>query len=65
MIPNLRTIAGALAVTDGAATAGYIVKLDGSYFAYSADQILIGEYSTQRAAMRAIPTRENMEPTTT
>jgi hypothetical protein len=62
MIPNPRTTVGALAVTDGHFTAGYVVKLDGSYFAYGADEVLIGEYSTQRAAMRAIPTRKNTEP---
>lgn len=63
MIPNPHTAAGALAVADGHVTVGYVVEHDGSFFAYGADQILIGEYSTQRAAMRAIPIRKNTEPT--
>ncbi len=62
MIPNPRTTPGALAVTDGHDTAGYVIEHDGSFFAYGADQILIGEFPTRRAAARAIPTKENTEP---
>jgi hypothetical protein len=63
MIPNPRTAAGALAVADGHVTVGYVIAQDGSYFAYGADQVLIGEFKSQRAAMKSIPTKENTEPT--
>jgi hypothetical protein len=52
-IPNPRT-PGALAVTDGTTCIGYIVH-DDTYFAFDADNVLIGEYATQREAMRAMP----------
>jgi hypothetical protein len=45
----------ALAVTDGQDCIGHIVARDGSYFAFGADDILLGEFSTQREAMRALP----------
>jgi hypothetical protein len=65
MIPNPRTAATALAVTDGCTTVGYIVECDGSYFAYGADQVLIEEFESQHAAVRSIPTKENTQPTVT
>ena len=53
-IPNAH-VPEALAVTDGQDCIGHIVARDGSYFAFGADDILLGEFSTQREAMRAIP----------
>ncbi len=53
-LPTARTSV-ALAVTDGHNTIGYVIEHDGSYFAYGADQILIGEFKTRREAVRAIP----------
>jgi hypothetical protein len=47
---------GALAVTDGAVTVGSIVVCDGSFFAFDYAGVLAGQYPTQIAAMRAIPT---------
>jgi hypothetical protein len=58
-IPNPHT-PGALAVSDGTTCIGHIVHA-GSYFAFDADDILIGEYATQREAMRAIPIKECLE----
>ena len=53
----------ALAVTDGTTTVGAIVPHDGSYFAFDVDDVLVGEYATQREAMRAIGSCENRETT--
>jgi hypothetical protein len=52
-IPNPHA-PGALAVTDGTTCIGHIVH-DGAYFAFGVDNILIGEYTTQREAMLALP----------
>ena len=52
---------GALSVTDGATTVGTVVVRDGSYFAFDAEGVLIGEYATQQKAMRAIPSEECAE----
>jgi hypothetical protein len=65
MNPDPRATAGALVMTVRHATTGHIIKYDGSYFVYGADQILIGEYSTRHAAMHALPTKEHSELTTT
>jgi hypothetical protein len=46
---------GALAVTDGGTCIGRIVVRDGSYFAFETDNVLVGEFATQREAMRALP----------
>jgi hypothetical protein len=46
---------GALAVSDGSTFAGSIVAMDGAFFAFDADGILLGAFHTQRAAMRVIP----------
>ncbi len=54
-IPNPRTSAAALAVTDGATTIGFVIPHDGEFFAFDHDQNLLGEFKTQRQAMRAIP----------
>jgi outer membrane protein assembly factor BamB len=48
---------GALTVIDGTVTVGSIVARDGSFFAFDADGILLGKYSTQGEAMRSIPER--------
>jgi len=53
-IPSAR-MAHALAVTDGGTCIGRIVAHDGSYFAFGTDVVLLGEFSTQREAMRALP----------
>jgi hypothetical protein len=53
-IPNPRT-PGALAVTDGTIFVGHIVVQADTYFAFGADDTLIGKYGSQSAAMRAIP----------
>jgi hypothetical protein len=55
MIPNPHKAPDALSVTDGAVTAGRIVQQDGSFFAFDANFVLLGEYQTQRAAVRSIP----------
>jgi hypothetical protein len=46
---------GALAVTDGSMFIGSIVTTDGSFFAFDATGVLVGEFATQRQAVRAIP----------
>jgi hypothetical protein len=46
---------GALSIYDGQNLAGRIVVKDGSYFAFRADHVLVGEYTTQREATRALP----------
>ena len=46
---------GALTVTDGAILVGHIVVQAGTYFAFGADDTLIGKYGSQSAAMRAFP----------
>lgn len=51
-IPSVRN---AMAVTIGTTTIGYVAEHDGSFFAFDLNQELIGEYETQREAMRAIP----------
>jgi hypothetical protein len=51
----------ALAVTDGTTTVGAIVPHDESYFAFDVDDVLVGEYATQREAMRAIRSGENRD----
>ncbi len=53
-IPRLN-IATASAIYDGAQLAGFIIEHDGSWFAYGRDHILIGEYETRAAAVRAVP----------
>ncbi len=53
-IPNPSSTA-AKAVTDGHETAGYVIEHDGSYFAFDADAVLLGEFETQQQAMRSIP----------
>jgi hypothetical protein len=58
MIPNPRTAADALSVTDGAITVGYVVERDGSFFAFDVTGTLVGEYGTRRAAVRSIPRTE-------
>jgi hypothetical protein len=42
-------------VTDGTETVGFLVASDGSFFSFDRDAVLIGEFATQRQAMRAIP----------
>ncbi len=54
IIPKLY-ISAALAVSDGAQLAGYVVEHDGSWFAYGRDHVLIGEFESQHAAVCAIP----------
>ena len=46
---------GALFVSDGTDPVGSIVVIDSSYFAFDLEHILIGEFASQREAMRAIP----------
>jgi hypothetical protein len=48
-------VANALSVTDGTETVGFLVASDGSFFSFDRDAVLIGEFATQRQAMRAIP----------
>jgi hypothetical protein len=55
-IPNPRA-ANALAVTVGCTTVGYVVKSDGAFFSFDVDEFLLGEFETQRQAIRAIPAR--------
>jgi hypothetical protein len=52
----------ASAVTDGAVMVGRIVQQDGSFFAFDANFVLLGEYRTLRAAIRAIPKTEATDP---
>jgi hypothetical protein len=47
--------ADSLVVTDGQQAVGKIIYHDGSFFAFGADDILIGEYHSRQAAMRSIP----------
>jgi hypothetical protein len=54
-IPNPSTAADALSVSDGHNTVGYVIEQDGSYFSFDVNFVLLGEYRTQRMAMRAIP----------
>lgn len=49
------TAAGALAVSDGMTARGSIVERDGSFFAFNADGVLVGEFPALRQAMRAVP----------
>ncbi len=53
VIPSARA-PGALTVCDGTTMIGGIV-VRGSFFAFAADGILLGEFATQQEAMRAIP----------
>jgi hypothetical protein len=46
---------GALSVSDGSDTVGFIVAIDGSHFAFDVEHVLVGAYASQREAMRAIP----------
>jgi hypothetical protein len=42
-------------LTDGTTTVGFVVEDDNSFFGFDRNGVLIGEYPTQRDAMRAIP----------
>jgi hypothetical protein len=46
---------GALSVSDGTETVGSIVTINGAYFAFDVEHVLVGTYASQREAMRAIP----------
>jgi hypothetical protein len=52
-----------LAVNDGQTCIGHIVASGGSYFAFDADNILFGEFATQREALRALPAANKAKPT--
>jgi hypothetical protein len=54
-IPNPHTAANTLSVADGTETVGFLVASDGSFFSFDRDSVLLGEYPTQRQAVRAIP----------
>jgi hypothetical protein len=54
-LPNPRTADDALAVTDGASTAGFLIERDGSFFAFDQDDTLLGECATRTQAACAIP----------
>ena len=54
LIPK-HTAPDALSVSDGAITVGYIVERDGSHFAFDDSGTLLGEFETQREAVRSIP----------
>jgi hypothetical protein len=56
-IPNLRT-ANALSVTDSGVTVGFLIKSESAFFSFDRDGVLIGEFKTQREAMRALPKME-------
>jgi hypothetical protein len=60
-IPNPRA-ANALSVADGTVTVGTVVENDGSFFSFNRDGELIGEYATQRQAMRSIPASKGATP---
>ena len=45
----------ALSVTDGTVTVGHIVPHHGAWFAFDADDALVGKYPTQHQAVLAIP----------
>jgi hypothetical protein len=45
-----------LATCDGTEGYGTIIERDGVFISYDASGALVGKYSTQREAMRAIPT---------
>jgi hypothetical protein len=45
----------ALSVSDGAVTCGSVVERDGAFFAFDTNGTLVGEYGSQREAVRAIP----------
>jgi hypothetical protein len=51
-IPSVRN---AMAVTIGTEIIGYVAEHDGLYFAFDLNEELVGEYETQREAVRAIP----------
>jgi len=50
-----RTSNKTLSVSDGATTAGYVVEHDGEFFSYDAEFVLLGEFTSQSEAVRAIP----------
>jgi hypothetical protein len=54
-IPDPCHAANALSITSGHETIGFVVEHDKSFFAFNAEGILLGEYQTQRAAVRSIP----------
>jgi hypothetical protein len=45
----------ALSIADGQTHVGKVLHHDGAYFAFDADDVLVGEYRTQREAARALP----------
>ena len=47
--------AAACWIYDGQTAAGILIERDRSFFVFGTDGVLIGEYETRRAAMRAIP----------
>ena len=53
--------ADSLAVTDGTTWIGRIVVRDGFYFAFGTNNILVGEFATQREAMCALPAAKEHE----
>ncbi len=51
------TAPGSLAVyDDGHVFLGTVVEHDHSYFSFDVADVLVGEFETMRAAMRAVPT---------
>ena len=53
--PSAR-IGSAMAVTDGSETVGYVIEHGGKHQAFDIDGVLIGEFTSLREAMCAIPT---------
>jgi hypothetical protein len=55
--------ASALGVSDGTEARGTIVEHGGSHFAFGVNGDLVGEYETQLAAMRALPSSMTVKKT--
>jgi hypothetical protein len=53
-IPDPRRV-HALSVYDGQDFVGSIVEHDDVYFAFGTDDVLVGEFTTERAAIHALP----------
>jgi hypothetical protein len=54
-IPNPSTAPDALSISDGHETIGYCIARDGSFFAFDVNFVLLGEFRSQREAVRSIP----------
>ena len=54
LVPSPNDV-GACWIYDGRNPAGILIERDRSFFVFGTDGILVGEYTTRRAALLAIP----------